>query len=709
MTDRAAGGARMGAPISDEREVQVARLRQYLVPNVPIAFVLAAVFTGLAWAYDTRWPLIAASCAWLMGLVYLWALRALRRNRYETAVAAICGGMALLPLASILIGSQAYAVAAVLTLWPVAIAMSYLERTHLRFVMLASVTVGLLAAGLALRPPTDVGLPVAGVRAIIIGVTSVMSALILYLFWQHNSRLSDINAALRASERALAERLAELSRSQAALAQARDQALRATEAKSAFLANVSHELRTPLTSVLGFSKLIKKRLADTVFPAVRDPDAKIQRAMDQVRGNVDIIASEGERLTKLIGDVLDLAKIEAGKVEWHMAPTAVAGVIEQAVAATASLFEGKPIELRVDVESGLPSVEGDRDRLIQVMVNLISNAVKFTREGSVMCRARRDDGYLEVSVVDTGIGIAEEDCERVFEQFVQVGNELSDKPQGTGLGLPICKEIVEHHGGRIWVESGRGRGTTVLFTLPLVKDAQAPVASAVRSIAQAKSVESLVAQLRALGSRQTSSHTGRTDILVVDDDPAIRELLRQELEAEGYVVREACDGNAAVAEVRRARPDLIILDVMMPGLSGFDVAAVVRSDPAFFDVPIFILSVLQDAERGYRLGVDRYFTKPLDSRALVEEVRVWMARGASRKRVLVIDQDAATVRALSDALAAQGYTVAAARSAPEGIEKAIADRPDLVVVRSLLSEKYDLIKTLRFEKGLEQVYFLLFE
>jgi signal transduction histidine kinase/HAMP domain-containing protein len=253
----------------------------------------------------------------------------------------------------------------------------------------------------------------------------------------------------------------------AAAQEAKEAADAANEAKSAFLAGVSHELRTPLTSILGFAKIIEKRLVERVFPTVQAEDRKTLRAIEQVTTNLDIIIAEGERLTAMINDVLDLAKIEAGKVEWQMQPIKVAEVIERATAATAALFEQKGLELIKDVTEDLPEVSGDQDRLIQVVINLISNAVKFTAQGSVTCRARRVDSHILVSVSDTGLGIAQADQPRVFEKFKQVGDTLTNKPQGTGLGLPICKEIVGYHGGRIWVESELGKGSTFTFTLPI--------------------------------------------------------------------------------------------------------------------------------------------------------------------------------------------------------------------------------------------------
>jgi signal transduction histidine kinase len=246
----------------------------------------------------------------------------------------------------------------------------------------------------------------------------------------------------------------------------------ASAGKSAFLSSVSHELRTPLTSVVGFSRLIRRRLDELIFPSVAAGDPKRDRAMRQVSENLGIIIEEGERLTTLINDTLDLAKIEAGRMEWRRDPVDIAAVIARATSATASLLAGPGPEMIVDVEPGLPTLVGDRDRLIQVVINLISNAVKFTPVGSITCAAQHDpagSGVL-VSVTDTGVGIAPEDHARVFEQFGQAGDTLTDKPRGTGLGLSICREIVEHHGGRLWLESAPGEGSRFAFTLPLGVD-----------------------------------------------------------------------------------------------------------------------------------------------------------------------------------------------------------------------------------------------
>jgi PAS domain S-box-containing protein len=323
--------------------------------------------------------------------------------------------------------------------------------------------------------------------------------------------------------------------------------------KTDFISTVSHELRTPLTSVIGFAKLIKKKLEETVFPLVTTDNKKIQRSVRQVSDNINIIVEEGERLKNLINDVLDLAKMEAGKVDWQMNPLSVTEILERAIAATTALFEQKKLKLIQEIEAGLPEVIGDRDRLIQVVINLISNAVKFTDQGYIICRARRTSQEITVSIIDSGMGISREDQPKVFEKFKQVGDTLTDKPKGTGLGLPICKEIVEHHGGLIWVESEQGKGSNFSFTLPNLVKSQLGVKTI--------DVETLLQQLQLpLATPATPTAQGQKTILVVDDEAPIRELLRQNLSAEGYMVKEAKDGLEAIEQVKQELPALVILE-----------------------------------------------------------------------------------------------------------------------------------------------------
>ena len=244
--------------------------------------------------------------------------------------------------------------------------------------------------------------------------------------------------------------------------------------KDDFISTVSHELRTPLTSVLGFTRIIRKKLEEVVFPQLPSGEARTDKTVQQVSDNIGIIISEGERLTSLINDVLDLSKMEVGKMEWKRAPVTVSEILAQAAAATAALFDAKGLALELEIEPGLPSVVCDRDRIVQVVINLLSNALKFTDQGRVTASVRRAGspgepagGSLLIAVADTGMGISEQNLLDVFEKFKQVGDTLTDRPKGTGLGLPICKQIVEHHGGGIRVESVLGVGSVFSFTLPL--------------------------------------------------------------------------------------------------------------------------------------------------------------------------------------------------------------------------------------------------
>jgi len=449
--------------------------------------------------------------------------------------------------------------------------------------------------------------------------------------------------------------------------------------------------------VLGFAKIIRRRLEERLLPLIPAGDRKVDQAKQQVLENLGVVVAEGQRLTQLIDDVLDLAKIEAGKFTWNMETLSVSELIDRAVAATTSLFEGKPVQLVKEVEADLPAITGDKDRLIQVVINLISNAAKFTTSGSVTVAAGESGGEITVSVTDSGIGIALADHQKVFEKFKQVGDTLTDRPRGTGLGLPICREIVEHHGGRIWVESELGKGSTFSFTIP--------AQTAAKADERPLSLESLVRQLR----EKVATHQPREkSILVVDDDPNIRSLLRQEFTEAGYSVRLAADGREALERIREEKPGLVVLDVMMPEMNGFDVAAVLKNDPATMDIPIIILSIVEDKQRGYQIGVDRYLTKPIDTATLFHEVSELLDQGKSHKKVMIVDEDASAVRTLTQVLKEGGYQVVESNGA-ELMAAAVSAKPDIIILNSLLSGRQEAVRSLRFEKGLENVLFLIYD
>lgn len=472
--------------------------------------------------------------------------------------------------------------------------------------------------------------------------------------------------------------------------------------KTDFISTVSHELRTPLTSVLGFAKLIHKKLDENIFPIVPREEKKVQRAVKQVGENLDIILTEGQRLTTLINELLDIAKMEAGKIDWKMEPMGVEELINRGMSATSALFEQKGLAAIKDIEEGLPEFVGDRDRLIQVMINLISNSIKFTDMGSITCQAVRVGDEIKISIIDTGIGIAEADQPKVFEKFKQVGDTLTDKPKGTGLGLPICKQIIEHHGGKIWVESELGKGSTFSFTLPLEVAATAETGiSQLDMNAFLKQLKEHVSQAPATTKKQQKT------ILVVDDEESIRNLLRQQLEGEGYAVKEASNGKEAVDLAKQEIPDLIILDVMMPDMNGFDVAAILKNNPTTMSIPIVINSGVEDKERGYRIGVDRYFVKSSDSEPMLKEISLLLSQGTSKKKVLIVDENVSDARTLAEALKVRGYHVTEALTGEEFRQKVMSLKPDMVIANADIWQKSEIFQALRFEKDLENTFFLM--
>ncbi|MFT4552448.1 MAG: PAS domain S-box-containing protein [Chlamydiales bacterium] len=236
--------------------------------------------------------------------------------------------------------------------------------------------------------------------------------------------------------------------------------------KDSFISTVSHELRTPLASILGFTSLVKKRLEFKISPYLPTEEKQVMKWYGQTMENIDIVLEEGERLSKLINDVLDIAKLESVQSDWDMDFYDVERLIDQAMCATSSLFEYRDVEIKKEVDRNLPQVFGDRDKLIQVLINLISNAEKFTEKGSVTCRAVRVRNEIEISIIDTGVGISEDNVQLVFDKFKQVGDILENKPKGSGLGLYISKQIVQNHNGKIWVESKLDEGTVFFFRIP---------------------------------------------------------------------------------------------------------------------------------------------------------------------------------------------------------------------------------------------------
>jgi signal transduction histidine kinase/CheY-like chemotaxis protein len=388
--------------------------------------------------------------------------------------------------------------------------------------------------------------------------------------------------------------------------------------KSNFLSSVSHELRTPLTSVRGFAKLISKDFAKRFLP-LTEGDPKLSKQANRVSENLDIIIGEAERLTRLINDVLDISKIEAGSVEWRDDEVNVEEVVRQAYNAASGQFADKAgVKTVLKVGENLPSLRADRDRLVQVMVNLLNNAAKFTDEGQVALTAEAtSDGWLRITVSDTGAGIPLDEQQMVFDKFHQVtkSDTLEDKPGGTGLGLTICRQIVEHYGGRIWVESEAGKGSNFIFVLP-------PGGQAAPEATEAAEPEEMPAA-PAVVAEEEGARPDAPLIMAVDDDPAIRSYLSQLLGEEGYRVITAENGQQALEIARSERPDLITMDLMMPGIDGKTAIAEIRKDPNLRDVPVIVVSVMAERESA---GADVSLGKPLNEERLLASTRLLLNR-----------------------------------------------------------------------------------
>ncbi len=377
--------------------------------------------------------------------------------------------------------------------------------------------------------------------------------------------------------------------------------------KTDFISTVSHELRTPMTSVLGFSKIIRKKLEKSVFPPLAGR-ADVEKPIEQVRSNMGIIVAEAERLTELINDVLDIARMEAGEIQWRDEEVSMGAVLEQSREATRGLWQSKGLEVVTQVAGGLPRINGDRARLVQVVVNLISNAVKFTGVGPVVCSARQEGDDILVSVRDNGEGIEPGDMHLIFDKFKQVGDTLTSKPEGTGLGLPICRQIVERHNGRIWVESEPGKGSVFSFTIPVSGSAKT---------GEAKDVSCRQPEMRP-GDTAGDRTNARPLVLVVDDDPSLIEYLSQVFEDQGFIVCEAMSGPEAIRTAQSVLPDLITMDIMMPGMDGREVIERLRRIPATRSIPILVITALSGVEEE---AGDMALVKPVDDVTLLEAAR----------------------------------------------------------------------------------------
>lgn len=442
--------------------------------------------------------------------------------------------------------------------------------------------------------------------------------------------------------------------------------------KADFVSNVSHELRTPLTSVKGAVELI----LTGVEGALTDSQKEL----------LGIVRNNAVRLIRLISELLDVSKIESGKMQMEIKPGDLIPLLKLALDEMKPLAAKKSITLRLDLPAHLPYADFDEHRIRQVLTNLIGNAVKFTPEQGVIALAAAMQGNeVRLSVSDTGIGIARENHDMVFEKFRQVDSSSTRAAGGTGLGLSITKSIVEAHHGRIWIESEIGQGSTFHFTVPL-------------SLTQAQpDVAALDAALEAAVAQQDFSIRR---ILVVDDDKDLTTIISGHLEKKGYEITIANSGMDAIKKAIDLQPQLILLDLLMPQVDGYFVAKLLKQNPRTKDIPIVIVSAVFEQEKCFRLGIADYITKPFDSAVLYEAVgRIEkQVKGEKLKRkVLVVDDDPDIITVLTLSLTERNYIVLNAYDGIQAIALAKKEKPDLIILDLMLPsvDGFSVIKALK--------------
>lgn len=444
------------------------------------------------------------------------------------------------------------------------------------------------------------------------------------------------------------------------LAEARDAAMEATVAKSRFLANMSHELRTPLNAVIGITEMLMEDAEDLGDRRAREPLERIARA--------------GKHLLQLINEVLDLSKIEAGKLEITYEPIALASLVGDVVGEAEPLAAKNGNRLVVECPADLGTVRSDPTRLRQIMLNLLSNACKFTEQGSVSLsvgRSRGNDGdWISIRVVDTGIGMTSEQISRLFQEFTQADSSTTRKYGGTGLGLAICDRLCRMMGGSIDVESKSGVGTTFSVRLP----ADRPGMTDGEAVAMTQAVPA---------GRTAPTRTNR--VLVIDDDATVRDLMRRYLSREGFDVVTAGSGAEGLELAREMRPSVITLDIFMPDMDGWSVLQALKQDAALNRIPVIIMTVSDEKQRGFTLGASGYLTKPVDRGHLAQLLDRFRSREAT-PRVLVVEDDFDTREMMRRLLVGEGWLVSVAANGREALDRLTSDCPNLVLLDLMMPE-----------------------
>jgi len=443
----------------------------------------------------------------------------------------------------------------------------------------------------------------------------------------------------------------------------------ASRTKSSFLANMSHELRTPLNAIIGLTELLCDNAARFGTEKALEPLRRVLRA--------------GRHLLNLINDILDLSKIEAGKMDLTLETVAIQPVVEEVLGTARPLAEQNNNALELDCPEGIGSVHADNMRLRQILLNLLSNACKFTKSGTVRLRVglaeEAGQHWVDFAVSDTGIGMTEEQLGRLFQEFTQADASTTRQFGGTGLGLAISRRLCRLMGGDITVTSAPGEGSTFTVRLPAQAAAALP-------LAEAGPVEAGAEASR--GSRGT--------VLIIDDDATARELIAAHLAGEGFAVETATNGVDGLKKARELRPAAITLDVLLPDVDGWTVLAALKGEPGLAEIPVVIVTIVDEQRRGIALGAAGYLTKPIDRERLIETVsrlRVAKAPGT----VLVVEDDEEQRQLVRAILGARGWTVREAANGRLALDAIGAELPDLILLDLMMPEMdgFELVAALQ--------------
>jgi len=442
----------------------------------------------------------------------------------------------------------------------------------------------------------------------------------------------------------------------------------ATRLKSQFLANMSHELRTPLNSIIGFTSIILQGM--------------VGELNDEQKKQLNMVYGSAKHLLELINDILDLSKIEAGKIEIVRSQFEVRELIQMVEKMASPLVGEKGLELKVIISEDVPgTIFNDKNRIKQVLINLLSNATKFTETGEICLTVRssmldaessgedfkKEDlsrvqppvSSLVFSVSDTGIGIKPGHLSAVFDEFRQIEGPLKGKPGGTGLGLAISKKMVEMMGGSIWVESEYGKSSCFQFAIPIK--------------------ETRVAKRPSVILPETLDRSKKL-VLTVDDEAQAQEILKTYLKSEGYEVIQAYDALGTMKLARRYHPFAITLDIMMPGKDGWDILDELKNNPQTEDIPVICISILDNREMGLSLGAFEYLVKPINKDQLMKELQR-LEKRFKIYEVLIVDDDPQAVELLTEYLEGEGnYTVRKAYGGEESLLRIKESRPDLIIL-----------------------------